>query len=80
MSTNQDTTDSSKSDLKRLDLVRITDTSGKITGTAGKVTYQALTDDEYDNLATMQGDYSHIGWDFEFARVGEVEIPSWPEN
>ena len=29
-----------------LNLVRVTDTSGKVTGTKGKVTYQALTDDE----------------------------------
>lgn len=65
--------------MKELDLVRITDTSGEVTGTKGGVTYQALTDDEFDNLSTMEGDYSMIGREFRFERLGKVQIPSWPE-
>jgi hypothetical protein len=66
--------------MKTLDLVRITDTHGHLTGKAGSVTYQALTEDEYDNLSVMQSGYSHIGKDFAFEYVEEVQIPSWPES
>ena len=59
-----------------LDLVKITDTSGKTTGKINKVTYQALTDDEFDNLATMESDYSYIGWNFKMEFLGQVQIPS----
>ena len=59
-----------------LNLVRVTDTSGKVTGTKGKVTYQALTDDEEDDLLVMESDYSYIGRDFKVEMLGDVEIPS----
>lgn len=59
-----------------LNLVRIVDTSGKNTGDKGKVTYQALTDKEEDNLSTWQGDASYIGWNFEYERLGDVQVPS----
>lgn len=59
-----------------LRLVRITDTSGAVTGTPGKVTYQALTDKEEDNLLQMESDYSWIGRDFKVEMLGEVQVPS----
>ncbi len=59
-----------------LDLVRITDTSGKNTGTVGNVTYQALTDDEFDDLVTVESDYSYIGRDFKVELIGKVFVPS----
>lgn len=59
-----------------LDLVRITDTYGHVTGEKGKVTYQALTDDEWDNLMNMQSGYSYIGRDFNIDILGQVQIPS----
>ncbi len=59
-----------------LDLVKIVDTSGRVTGIKDKITYQALTEKELDNLYTMEGDYSYIGRDFKVERLGEVEIPS----
>lgn len=64
----------------KLDLFKITDTSGKVTGEVGKVTYQALTDKEGDNLISLQGDYSYIGYDFEAEFLGVVEIPSMGDN
>lgn len=59
-----------------LDLVKITDTSGMVTGEKGKVTYQVLTDDEFDNLSCIESGYSYIGRDFKVELIGEVEIPS----
>jgi hypothetical protein len=59
-----------------LNLVRITDTSGELTGTKGEVTYQALTDKEEDNLLQMEGDYSRIGKDFKVEYLGPVQIPA----
>lgn len=57
-------------------LVKITDTSGCVTGLKGGVTYQGLTEKELDNLSIMQGGYSHIGRDFEYEELGEVQVPS----
>ncbi len=59
-----------------LNLVKVTDTSGKVTGTVGKIIYQALTDDEEDDLLCMEGDYSYIGYDFKVEMLGDVQIPS----
>jgi hypothetical protein len=59
-----------------LNLVKITDTSGMTTGQKGGVTYQALTEDELDDLSVMQGGYSHIGRDFDYEELGEVQVPS----
>ncbi len=59
-----------------LNLVKITDTSGKNTGTKGKVTYQALTDKEEGSLYVYEGGASYIGYDFEVEMLGEVYIPS----
>jgi hypothetical protein len=58
------------------DLVRITDTSGKSTGNIGDIRYQALTEDELDNLYCWESDASYIGWDFKVERLGEVYVPS----
>jgi hypothetical protein len=63
-----------------LNLVKVTDTSGGVTGVKGKVTYQALTDKEEDNLLTMEGGYSHIGRDFTVEMLGAVQIPSIGEE
>lgn len=60
----------------KLDLVKIVDTHGHVTGIPGKITYQALTNDEFDNLSCLESDYSMIGREFHFERLGEVEIPS----
>lgn len=59
-----------------LNLVKITDTSGKVTGEVGKVTYQALTDKEEDNLLIMESDYTYIGREFKVEMLGDVQIPS----
>lgn len=59
-----------------LDLVRVTDTYGHVTGEKGKVIYQALTDDEWDNLMNMHSGYSYIGRDFDINILGQVQIPS----
>lgn len=59
-----------------LDLVKIIDMDGYVTGEKGKVTYQALTDDEFDNLMTMHSDYSYINRAFEVKIIGKVQIPS----
>ena len=66
--------------MPQLNLIKITDTSGKTTGTIGQVTYQALTDKEEDNLLTTESDYSYIGRDFVVEILGDVNIPSWPEQ
>lgn len=59
-----------------LDLVRITDTYGHVTGEKGRVTYQALTEDEWDSLMNMHSGYSYIGRDFNVNILGQVQIPS----
>lgn len=66
--------------MKTLDLVKITDTSGKVTGTPGQVTYQALTDDELDVLYMMESGYSYFFQAFTVERLGEVQVPSFPEQ
>ena len=63
-----------------LNLVKITDTSGQTTGEKNKITYQALTDKEENNIIQLQGDYSYIGRDFEVERLGEVQILSWNDE
>jgi hypothetical protein len=69
-----------KNSMRELELVKITDTSGKNTGNKDKVIYQALTDDELDNLIDLQGGYSYIGWDFKIEMLGKVQIPSFSEE
>lgn len=62
--------------MRTLDLVKITDTSGRVTGVKDGVTYQALTDDELDRLYDLQSDYSYISRDFDVEFLGKVQIPS----
>lgn len=59
-----------------LELVKIIDINGKVTGEKNKITYQALTDDELDNLYQLESDYTYIGYNFKVERIGIVEIPS----
>jgi hypothetical protein len=59
-----------------LDLVRITDTSGRVTGIKNGVTYQALTYDELDRLYDLQADYTYISREFDVELIGKVQIPS----
>lgn len=63
--------------MKKFNLVKITDTNGTITGVKGKISYQALTDDEENNLLTMESGYSYISKDFKVENLGEVSVPSW---
>jgi hypothetical protein len=63
-----------------LNLLKITDTLGKVTGEVGKVTYQALTDDEENDLLCMESDYTYIGIDFKVEMLGDVQIPSIGEE
>lgn len=63
-----------------LNLVKITDISGKVTDTVGKVTYQALTDKELYNLYMVESDYSYIGREFKVESLGEVYIPSFDKD
>lgn len=65
--------------MRTLHLVKITDTLGGVTGERGKVTYQALTEEELDNLHFMQSDYSYIGRDFKVETLGDVQILSLEE-
>lgn len=62
-----------------LELVKITDVYGKVTGEVGKVIYQALTDDELDNLYCLESGYSYIGRDIKVENIAEVQIPSVDE-
>jgi hypothetical protein len=66
--------------MKTLNLVKIIDTSGKNTGIKGNIIYQALTDDEEDNLVNLESDYSYIGRDFQVELIGNVQIPSFAEE
>jgi hypothetical protein len=59
-----------------LNLLKITDTSGKSTGTVGKIVFQALTDDEFDSLMVLESDASYIGRDFKVEVLGEVYVSS----
>jgi len=61
--------------MKELNLVKITDTLGKVTGEKGKITYQALDDKQLDNLLVMESGYSWIGYDFKVEMLGNVVIP-----
>lgn len=49
-----------------LDLIKITDKD--------KITYQGLNDKQYDNLLTLESDYSYIGLDFKMDKIGEVQV------
>lgn len=57
-----------------LNLVKITDKSGKNIGPKGKITYQAISDDDLDNLLVMESDYSNIGQDFKVELIDKVYV------
>ena len=66
--------------MKELNLVKITDVSGNVTGKKDGVTYQALTEKELDNLLDMESSYSYIGYDFKVEMLGDISVPSYPEE
>lgn len=63
-----------------LSLVEINDTSGKVTGATGTVTFQALTDRELDALYDLESAYSHIGREFSVKYLGDVQVPSMSQG